>query len=260
MILDPHALLSRLRVIESLAFIPSVTSTNDLGRRVMEECISNDIPLPRALLVAGQQTAGRGRGSRSWHSPAGGLYASLLHVRPLQNLPTLPLEIAVMVAEFLRQTFSLDARIKWPNDILVNGRKIAGILIEARTHEGNAYTVIGIGINVARVTGDLSTTATSIEECRRGPMQDLDNVTVAFVEALDQAMAEANRDDAVGRWNALTAHRAGDPIAFRIGSDQVRGEWDGIDSFGRARIREGGKVREVSASDLILIGPDDMSS
>lgn len=261
MTVDPRALVPRLRVIESVAVLSRVTSTNDLGRRVMEECIANDIPLPKALLVARQQTAGRGRGNRSWHSPEGaGVYASLLHVRPLENLPTLPLEIAVMVAAFLRDRFSLDARIKWPNDILVGGRKIAGILIEARTHDGNAYAVIGTGINVARVSEDLSPAATSIEESAGGPRPELDDVTTAFIEALDLALAEANPDDAVERWNALTVHRPGDPVAFRIGSEQVRGAWEGIDLFGRASIRVGDQVREVSAADLVLIGSDPMSS
>lgn len=251
--LVPRELLPDLNLIETIALLRRVSSTNDLGRRIIEEYIENDVELPGALLIAREQTAGRGRGNRGWHSPAGaGIYASMLLSRTLDRLGTLPLEIAVAIANFLKQRFGLDAQIKWPNDILVHGRKIAGILIEARTHNQNAYTVIGMGINVAPVSAELAPAATSIAESSASGHADLDDVTEAFIRALDAALASPP-DDVITEWTRLTVHRPGDEISFRLGKTMVQGAWEGIDTFGRALIRQGSEVREVSAADLVMI-------
>src|SRR5439155_15991438 len=140
-------LVERLKTIESLALIPRVASTNLIARRIVAECIENELSLPRAMIIAGEQFAGMGRNARAWSSPAGkGIHATTLISRPSSELPLVPLEIANIVATYLRDTFSIDARIKWPNDILVEARKIAGILIEARVQDDRAYLIIGTGI------------------------------------------------------------------------------------------------------------------
>ena len=253
MTLVPRELLPDLSVIETIALFRRIHSTNDLGRRIIEEYIENDVELPAALLIAREQTAGRGRGNRGWHSPAfAGIYASMLHVRTLDRLGTLPLEITVAIANFLKQRFGLNARIKWPNDILVDGRKIAGILIEARTHNESAYTVIGIGINVAPVGRELAPAATSISESSAAGDADLDEVTAAFIRGLDAALA-APPADVIEDWTRLTVHRLGDEVSFRLGKTMIQGAWEGIDLFGRALIRQGSEVREVSAADLVMI-------
>src|SRR5687768_1550053 len=216
-VLVPRELLPDLNVIETIALFRRVHSTNDLGRRIIEEYIENDVELPGALLIAREQTAGRGRGNRSWHSPHGaGIYATMLHARTLDRLGTLPLEIAVAIANFLKQRFGLDAQIKWPNDILVKGKKIAGILIEARTHNQNAYTVIGMGINVAPVNAELAPAATSIAESSESGETDLDQVTEAFVRGLDAAL-HSPPDDVIEEWTRLTVHRTGDAVSVRLG-------------------------------------------
>src|ERR1700753_1068423 len=131
--LDTRQLVARLTTLESIALIPRVSSTNLIARRIVNECIENELSLPSAMIIAGEQFAGRGRNTRSWSSPAGkGIYATTLIARPLQELPLVPLAMANIVAGYLCEVFGLDARIKWPNDVFVQGRKIAGILIEAR--------------------------------------------------------------------------------------------------------------------------------
>ncbi len=104
------------------------------------------------IVVAESQTAGRGRLRRSWDSPRGlGLYVSLLFTRPLaahQALQT-PLIIALALSRTLRSRYALEAMIKWPNDILLRGRKVAGILAEMQLDQDEARTlVIGVGVNV----------------------------------------------------------------------------------------------------------------
>src|SRR5688572_18343153 len=127
------SIMKHLHAIESLAVIPRVASTNLIARRILSECIENELSLPQAMIIAGEQFAGRGRNDRQWSSPAGkGIYATTLLTRAAHELPCVPLAMANIVATFLRDTYAIDARIKWPNDVLVGGRKIAGILIEAR--------------------------------------------------------------------------------------------------------------------------------
>src|SRR5262245_44735401 len=138
--LDTRTLVDRLTTVECIAVISRVASTNLLARRVVDECIQNEVPLPNAMIIAGEQTAGRGRNTRQWSSPPGkGIYATTLLMRPAGELAMVPLEIANIIASYLREIFGIEARIKWPNDILVDGRKIAGILIEARMHDDHAY-------------------------------------------------------------------------------------------------------------------------
>src|SRR4051795_2926852 len=153
--MDTRRIVDRLTTIESLAVIPRVASTNLVARRIVNECIDNELSLPQAMIVAGEQFAGRGRNQRTWSSPAGkGIYATTLFGCRVHELPLVPLEMANIVASYLREVFAIDARVKWPNDILANGRKIAGILIEGRVQEERAYLLIGTGVNVEPVRDD----------------------------------------------------------------------------------------------------------
>lgn len=254
MSVDTRELISQLRVIESVAVMSTVQSTNLLARRVIDECIENEIALPSAVIVAGEQTAGRGRGNRSWRSPAGkGIYATILHSRSADRLSLLPLQMATLVAAFLRETYGLDAGIKWPNDIVVNHKKIAGILIEARMRNGQAYAAIGVGINVAAVAADLVPLATSITESMHGEPVSLDQATVAFIRSMDRGLAGINDADSLRDWTRLSIHRSGDSIAARLEGREIRGTWEGIDPSGRALIRHGDELMEISAADLILM-------
>src|SRR5947208_10773972 len=120
MSIDTRRIVDRLTTIESIAVIPRVASTNLIARRIVNECIENELSLPNAMIIAGEQYAGRGRNARQWSSPPGkGIYATTLLMRPAEELPMVPLEVANIVASYLRETFGIDARIKWPNDILV---------------------------------------------------------------------------------------------------------------------------------------------
>ncbi|MGZ5434026.1 MAG: biotin--[acetyl-CoA-carboxylase] ligase, partial [Thermoanaerobaculia bacterium] len=191
-------IVSRLRTIESLAVIPRVASTNLIARRIVTECIENELSLPQAMIIAREQFAGRGRNDRSWSSPAGkGIYATTLLSRPLRELPLVPLAIANIVATYLRDTFAIDARIKWPNDILVGGRKIAGILIEARVQDERVYLLVGTGVNVEPVTDDERPNAVAISEVSPRNFGGIETATVAFVEHIDEQLSHPLEHDEV---------------------------------------------------------------
>jgi BirA family transcriptional regulator, biotin operon repressor / biotin---[acetyl-CoA-carboxylase] ligase len=247
-------IVSRLRTIESLAVIPRVASTNLIARRIVTECIENELSLPQAMIIAGEQFAGRGRNDRSWSSPAGkGIYATTLLSRPVRELPLIPLAIANIIATFLRDTFAIDARIKWPNDVLVGGRKIAGILIEARVQEERAYLLIGTGVNVEPVRDDARPNAVAISEVTRRDFGGIETATAAFVEHLDEQLSHPlEHDEVLSQWRALSVHENGDRIQCVIGERTIDGTWAGIDEQGRATLNTADGVIAVSAGDLFL--------
>lgn len=122
-----------------------------------------------SVFLADEQIAGRGRGDHRWHSAAGqGLYVSVL-LRPQlqpQDLVWLPLMAGLALHRAMDEATGLHADLRWPNDILIHGRKCAGILVEAQTDAAQeAFAVVGIGVNLRQRSfpADMATPATSLE-------------------------------------------------------------------------------------------------
>ena len=160
-------------VFKRLFHFPSLPSTNAYLKSLAT------IGEPEGLIVlADEQTAGTGRLNRTWHSPHGGLYFSLL-VRPMSivasDTPLITLTVGIAVVKVLHSALGLEAKLKWPNDVLLDNRKVAGILVES-AFIGNdvEYAVIGIGINANVTTSDfpksLRTSVTSLQEKRQQPI------------------------------------------------------------------------------------------
>jgi len=252
--LDTRRIVDQLKTIESLAVIPRVASTNLIARRIVAECIENELSLPQAMIIAGEQFAGLGRNARSWSSPAGkGIYATTLLTRPATELPLIPLAVANIVATYLRDIFAIDARIKWPNDILVDGRKIAGILIEARAQDDRLFLVIGIGINVEPINDDSRPNAVAISEVSQHDFRGITAAIEAFIEHLDERLSYPfDREEVLSEWRSFSVHKPGDRITCVIGDRTTSGTWVGIDESGRALLRNGDEVIAVSAGDLMM--------
>jgi len=252
--IDTRDIVRSLRTIESLAVIPRVASTNLVARRIVNECIENELSLPQAMIIAGEQTAGRGRNDRQWSSPAGkGIYATTLLTRTPRELPLVPLAMANIVATFLRETYGLDARIKWPNDVLVGGRKIAGILIEARMNEERVYMLVGTGVNVEPVQDDMRPNAIAISEASPKHFTGITDAIRAFIEHMDECLARPlDHGEVLAQWRALAVHKPGDRIQCVLGERTVAGTWSGIDDQGRAMLNTNDGPIAVSAGDLVL--------
>jgi BirA family transcriptional regulator, biotin operon repressor / biotin---[acetyl-CoA-carboxylase] ligase len=253
--INTRTLVPRLTTLESIAVIPRVASTNLVARRIVNECIENEESLPKAIIIAGEQFAGRGRNARQWSSPAGkGIYATTLLPVPAVDLALIPLDMANIVVSYLREVFAIDARIKWPNDVLAGGRKIAGILIEARMNEERAFVLIGTGINVEPVKDELRPNATSISEFSPRDFRGIDVATEAFIEHLDQRLGrKLDRESVLDEWRRYSVHQPGDRIQCVVGERNVDGSWEGIDEHGRALLRSGSETIAISAGDLILV-------
>lgn len=168
----------------------SVTSTNSVIKS-----LSAERELAEGYtLVAYHQTQGRGRLGRSFASPEGGVYLSML-LYPSENLAraaTLTPCAAVAVCRALERVCGVTPGIKWPNDLLLNGRKLCGILTESFPARARQAVVVGIGINVntpaSAFEGDLQTIAVSLAEHTPAPV-DRDAVASAVIDELDKMYA-----------------------------------------------------------------------
>lgn len=147
-ILDPDLITSGLktrRIGRELHCLNSASSTNEYARSIAARCEDG------AVVLAEVQTAGRGRLSRPWSSPEGGIWMSLILKPeiPLDQAYRINMAVSVAIARALYALFGLEADIKWPNDILINDRKLCGILMEVSAEVDRLeYAVVGVGINV----------------------------------------------------------------------------------------------------------------
>lgn len=204
-------------------------------------------------LRAERQTGGRGRLGRSWASPPGNLYAStLVRIRPSDPpAATLALVAAVALEETVSAYAPGMALLKWPNDVLIHGAKVSGVLLE---RAGNAV-VIGIGVNLAHHPTDIDRRATSLA---------VYNVAVApedFVETLAEAFARwvecwrgQGVDAILRRWVAH-AHPIGTPLNVRLpDGEAIDGLFDGLDPDGALILRlADGTRRAIHAADVFLL-------
>ena len=233
-----------------LRYFPSIESTNSLAMR------EGDAGAPEGLVyLADEQTAGRGRGAHAWHSaPGSGLYVSVLlrpQVAPADVLwYSLAAGLAVRAA--LRQVTSLEADLRWPNDLLFGSRKFCGILTELNAEVTRVrHLVIGIGINVhqERFPPELSATATSlqIETGRWWPRQE---ILLALLQSLHRetiALAAAGTNssaDILARLESSSSWMRGKQVYVEEGGG-FTGVTAGLDARGFLLVRTAGGLRTV---------------
>jgi BirA family biotin operon repressor/biotin-[acetyl-CoA-carboxylase] ligase len=190
------------------------------------------------LVTADEQSAGRGRQGRVWTAPPRSAVLMSLVLRELDEL--LPLSAAVAVCEAL----PADARIKWPNDVWIDGRKVAGILIEGRPQEG--WAVLGIGLNVTteEFPPELSEIATSLR--LSGVETDTEAVLGALLDALSEWLG-APPDRVLPAWRELDALK-GERIRWSGGE----GIADGIDDSGALLVQTGDGLVTLDAGEVHL--------
>jgi len=148
---------------KKIIYYHSLKSTNDTAK---SEAIRGT--MEGTVIMAGEQTAGKGRLKRVWYSPKGNIALSVILYPDRRYLPSLIMLASLAVIRSIKQLTGLQAQIKWPNDVLIGEKKVAGILIENRVL-GNKldYAVIGIGVNVSHgavIFPDLAGVATSLAE------------------------------------------------------------------------------------------------
>lgn len=219
----------------------------------------------RTVVVADSQAAGRGRRGRTWQDEPGASLLTSIIVRPRlapARLPALSLATGVAVAEALAAVAGLAARLRWPNDVMVGARKIAGILLETRMlAESPAaapapVVVVGIGVNLAqrRFSPDLETRATSVAR-ETGRAVERDVTLAAVLAAFDGWRHRLEREGFApvrARWLTLS-----DTIGQPVTVEGVHGVAVGLDDDGALLVRTDGTVRRVVAGELAAEGHAD---
>ena len=211
---------------------------------------------------AGAQRAGRGRAGRSWASPAGNLYASLL-VRPRVPLAT-ALQLSLLAGVAAHDAVSALAagagvtpslRLKWPNDILLNDAKLGGILLESQAgaQEDAAAVVIGTGLNLARAPGDLARPVASLADAGIAvePAQAFAALAWATAEWIAHWQEGAGFETIRGAW-LERARPLGGSISVHLGAELVSGIFLGIDEIGALRLATEAGERRITAGDVAI--------
>lgn len=232
-----------------------VESTNDEARRLAEQGAAAG-----AVVVATEQLKGRGRHGRAWASPPGNLYASLL-LRPqagLAEVAQLSLVASLALAETLIALGppAADVRVKWPNDVLVRGAKVAGLLLESAVDADQrvAWLIIGSGVNIASAPAATDYPATALRDEGFLPVTPLD-LLARYLGALDEWL---------GRWRAggFAAVRpawlalgsgVGDRIRLRLGREEVAGRFLDVTEEGALVVAEDGARRQITAGEILSV-------
>lgn len=225
---------------------------------VLDEARSGDPG--RVWVVAERQTDGRARRGRGWTSDPGNLYASALLIDPCEarHLPELPFVVAVSARRAVAEAIgarAISVGLKWPNDLMIRGRKIAGILLETtRTPEGRTAVAVGIGINCKHHPSGTETPATNLllEGADVYPERLFDHLSRAFADFLDiwsQGVGfAAIRDEWLSH-----ALGIGGPIRVRLVEGEDNGIFEAIDAAGLLVLRRAdGTRRLVSAGDVFF--------
>ena len=234
-----------------LSWYEEVGSTNDIA------AAAADAGAPEGLVVAANaQSSGRGRAGRSWSSPAGvGLYVSVVLRPPRQSLPLLTIAAGVAVAEGIHAATGLDPSVKWPNDVYVGSRKLAGILAEAVSSAGAIdYVVLGFGINVrpCAYPDDVAARATSVES-ELGRRVDRGLLLAESLAALSNRYMMLHGGaaaDVIAAWQM----RAATHMGRRVEWDAERGSFQGvaqdIDAEGALLVRVDNQIVRVVSGEL----------
>lgn len=221
--------------------LESVRSTNDF----LKEGVAS---LPdRLAVIADEQTSGRGRLGRSWASPHGGLYASILLKPPPP--PEMAARVALLSADILCGILGqsgIEARIKWPNDVLVEDRKIAGILPEYGTSPV-PWFILGVGMNLASMPGIADSRGLAPAAWYEfGAPPAARDLLDTFLDHLDEAWPDRAADPLLDRLEAISARlwMVGRPVLVARGDEILEGVVSGIAEDGRL-VLSGGRGESI---------------
>jgi BirA family biotin operon repressor/biotin-[acetyl-CoA-carboxylase] ligase len=218
-------------------------------------------------VVAEEQTAGRGRLDREWISPKGaGLYFSIVLRPTLEQrfLPLITLMASLAVRDALVNAFTMEPDIKWPNDILVDGRKVSGILAEVIETPSGRAVVVGIGINLSSsgLPSELKEIATSIESvCARPADRELllSSLITALADRYAQLQSSEGGASTLAEWTKVSSFARDKHVRVRNGEFYLEGITRGVEDDGALRVEtDDGEIRTVRAGDLTVVRQSDV--
>jgi BirA family biotin operon repressor/biotin-[acetyl-CoA-carboxylase] ligase len=224
----------------------TIGSTNDEARRLAVEGATHG-----TVVHADEQKSGRGRLSRTWHSPPGNLYMSVLLRLPVEpvRLAELSFVAAVSVADAVTALLPPRAKVavKWPNDVLVDGGKIAGILLEGV----DGTTILGIGLNVLRAPASVGYKTATLVGC--GGIATVDGARDLLLQHLGQYLAlwlQQGFAPIRAAWLAR-GHPVGTPLRATLHGQPIEGRFAGLGSDGALLLDTDAGRQRIVAGDVM---------
>ena len=229
-----------------------VASTMDLARAEAESGAPEG-----TLILADEQRRGRGRRGRVWTSPPGGLWASLVlrPTTPERHIGRFSVLVAIGLAQGLRERFGLPFTVKWPNDLLVYGRKLGGTLIEVSSQgDDPSRLIVGVGLNVNNAPPhDARVAATSLSR-ELGYQADVADVAAAMIGGIGSAYGTFQREGfgpIQRRWTTLST--LDDHVHIIDGDHRQRGRVAGLADDGRLIVRvNDNEIRRLASEEITL--------
>lgn len=254
--LSPEVLRASVRgaLGRRVVFIDTVDSTNEIAMGLAASGAAHG-----TVVLAGSQKKGKGRLGRRWVSPAGcNIYMSVVlrpEVRP-REAGILTLVAAVAAAAALKDVASLDVRIKWPNDLIVSGRKVGGILTEVRSEPDRIlHAVVGVGINVNMKAGDfprdLRDSATSVF-METGRMHSRTELAAAVLNVLDgefRSFRQKGSGPLLARLRGLSS-TLGKEVSVAAGTETFTGVAEDLDDEGCLVLKGPEGTRRICSGDV----------
>lgn len=257
--------LGSARIGRRLHFHRRIDSTNDEARRLARRGAPDG-----TVVVADEQTAGRGRRRRVWRSPAGaGLYLSVVHRSgdaSEEMAAGIQLSAGIAVAETVAAAAPLEPSLRWPNDCYCRGRKLAGVLVEGEGGgDGLEFLVSGIGVNVNQSADDfppeLRERAASLRMLAGRPF-DREPLLVdllARLEGWEDVLRRRGIEPVVSRWLELSPGSRGDRVEVVTDDGTVIGRAQGLSARGGLLVRVAGGVEEITVGEVVRMEPTSTS-
>jgi BirA family transcriptional regulator, biotin operon repressor / biotin---[acetyl-CoA-carboxylase] ligase len=234
---------------DRMVYLPEATSTMDVAKDLArKQCPAYTV------VIAGRQTQGRGRLRRRWASEEGGLYFTIV-LRP--RIPVLwsarvNFLSALVLAGVLREDYGVDAGLKWPNDILVRGRKLSGLLSEMESEGEHVHFInVGIGLNVNNRPPQVTPAAVSLKALLRRTVSRRE-LLVRFLDRLEERMGAESWETVIAEWKArsVTLNR---PVRIVAAGNEFRGVAVDVDENGALLLQlADGKIAPVIYGDCFL--------
>ena len=240
-------------------YFEEIDSTQNFAQNIAADKKENG-----TIIIAEKQTAGRGRLDRKWTSPKGGIWFSLI-IHPkfdVSSSTLIPILSAVALSKSIKSVLDIETEVKWPNDITMNGKKVAGVLVDASFQTNSIdYLILGIGINFDIDTKKLEKRLTKTpnfygidslrgKEDKTPPKKLLKEFLLQFEKNLFQ-LDKGEKSKIIKEWTKRAAG-IGKKITINTSNGKISGISQGIDNDGALKIKTRNEIKKIYVGDVVL--------
>ena len=240
-------------------YFEEIDSTQNFAQNIAADKKENG-----TIIIAEKQTSGRGRLDRKWTSPKGGIWFSLI-IHPkfdVSSSTLIPILSAVALSKSIKSVLDIETEVKWPNDITMNGKKVAGVLVDASFQTNSIdYLILGIGINFDIDAKKLEKRLTKTpnfygidslreKEDKTPPKKLLKEFLVQFEKNLFQ-LDKGEKSKIIKEWTKRAAG-IGKKITINTSNGKISGISQGIDNDGALKIKTRNEIKKIYVGDVVL--------